>query len=196
VRTDVDDVIRLLLSFGADPNQRGINDWTALHMAVAVRNLLAVQRLLDAGADSDLRTRIDDCDTPLEAARSAGLDVYAELLERKGASLDKRLRSGLTLLADVPGTGDVVRRQHNYAIILRLWLNNGEPVRWRIPWGRGDVATLEDEGATLGTDGMRVGGMRRLRIAPQLAYGERGVPEVIPPNAVLTAEIMILGPSL
>ena len=42
-RTDVDDVLRLLLSSGADPNQRGINDYTPLHMAVAERNLLAVQ---------------------------------------------------------------------------------------------------------------------------------------------------------
>jgi FKBP-type peptidyl-prolyl cis-trans isomerase len=39
---------------------------------------------------------------------------------------------------------------------------------------------------------MRVGGMRRLEIAPHLAYGDRGVPGVIPSNAVLTAEIAIL----
>ena len=42
-RTDVDEILRLLLSFGADPNQRGINDHTALHMAVAQRDPLAVQ---------------------------------------------------------------------------------------------------------------------------------------------------------
>ena len=29
-RTDVDEIIRLLLSFGVDPNQRGINDYTWL----------------------------------------------------------------------------------------------------------------------------------------------------------------------
>jgi FKBP-type peptidyl-prolyl cis-trans isomerase len=40
---------------------------------------------------------------------------------------------------------------------------------------------------------MRVGGMRRLEIAPHLAYGERGVPGIIPANALLTAEIAILG---
>ena len=50
-RTDVDDIIRLLLSFGADPNQRGINDYTPLHMAVGEHNPLAVQILLDGGAD-------------------------------------------------------------------------------------------------------------------------------------------------
>src|ERR1044072_3323767 len=50
-RRDVDDVLRLLLSFGADPNQRGINDYTPLHMAVGEGNALAVQILLDGGAD-------------------------------------------------------------------------------------------------------------------------------------------------
>jgi ankyrin repeat protein len=69
-RRDVDDVIRLLLSSGCDPNQRGINDYTPLHMAVAERNALAVQILLDGGGDPDLRTRIDDCETPLEMARA------------------------------------------------------------------------------------------------------------------------------
>ena len=72
-RPDVVDIVRLLLSFGADPQQRGINDYTALHMAVAERNALAAQMLLDAGANPDLRTRIDDCDTPAEMAEAAGL---------------------------------------------------------------------------------------------------------------------------
>jgi FKBP-type peptidyl-prolyl cis-trans isomerase len=39
---------------------------------------------------------------------------------------------------------------------------------------------------------MHVGGMRRLEIAPRLAYGERGVPGIVPPNAVITAEITVL----
>jgi len=80
-RTDVDEIIRVLLASGADPNQRGINDYTALHMAVAERNALAVDLLLDGGADPDIRTRIDDCETPAEMARSAGLTDIAALLE-------------------------------------------------------------------------------------------------------------------
>ena len=54
------DLITLLLSFGADPNQRGVNDYTSLHMAVSERNLPAVGILLEAGANPRLRTRIDD----------------------------------------------------------------------------------------------------------------------------------------
>ena len=69
-RPDVVDVMSRLLDAGADPNQRGLNDWTALHMAVNETNVEAVRLLLARGADRDLRTRIDDCDTPLEMARA------------------------------------------------------------------------------------------------------------------------------
>ena len=210
-RSDVDDVMRLLLSFGADPNQRGINDYTPLHMAVAVRNARAVQILLDGGADPELHTRIDECETAREMARSAGFTEIEELLARTGRPVGRRLRSGLTLLADVPGTGEPVRRQHNYRVRLRLWLNRGEPVRWQVASGPIDVARLEDDGASLvtevridrrslinglfyGMEGMRVGGMRRLEIAPHLAYGDQGVPGTIPPAAVLIAEITVLEP--
>jgi len=70
-RTDVDDILRLLLSFSADPNQRGLNDYTPLHTAVAEGNAAAVQILLEANADPELRTRIDECATPLEMAQAA-----------------------------------------------------------------------------------------------------------------------------
>lgn len=83
-RTDVDEILKLLLRFGADPNQRGINDYTPLHMAVAARDALAVQILLEGGADPDLRTRIDECETPHEMARAAGLTAIAEMLTRRG----------------------------------------------------------------------------------------------------------------
>lgn len=82
-RTDVEAIVELLLAFGADPNQRGINDYTALHMAVGERNEAAVRRLLNAGADPDARTRIDDYETPLDIAKAAGLSAIVELLEGK-----------------------------------------------------------------------------------------------------------------
>ncbi len=208
-RADVDRIVRLLLAFGADPNQRGINDYTPLHMAVAERNALAVQILLDGGADPDLRTRIDDCETPLELAKAAGHADIAAILERKGRPAHRRLRSGLAVLAEMPGTGEPVRRQHDYRIRLRLWLPDGTPVRWREPWGPVTTAALEDNGETLvttvrlnrgalinglfyGVEGMRIGGTRRLEIAPHLAYGRQGVAGIIPPGAALTAEITIL----
>lgn len=115
-------------------------------------------------------------------------------------------RSGITLLEDRPGDGAAIERGRIYRIRLKMWLNKGEPIRWERPWGMIDRARLEDEGATAitdlrvdreqllpglfqGIDGMRIGGRRRLRISPHLAYGERGIPGRVPANAVIVAEI-------
>ena len=118
------------------------------------------------------------------------------------------MRSGIDLITDVPGAGAPVRRHQWYQIRLNLWLHRGDAVRWTALWGT-QPARLEDDGATLvthvridrgqliaglfyGCEGMNVGGTRRLQIAPHLAFREEGVPGVIPPNALLTAEIEIL----
>ena len=81
-RSDVAEMVRLLLQFGANPDIRGINDFTPLHMAVAVRDSDAIHILLESGANPELRTRIDDCATPLEIAQQAGLAAIADLLTR------------------------------------------------------------------------------------------------------------------
>ncbi len=53
--------------------------------------------------------------------------------------------------------------------------------------GKGSVIKGVDEGILL----MRVGGLRRLIIPSSLAFGERGVPGVIPPNAKLFVDIKV-----
>ncbi len=115
-------------------------------------------------------------------------------------------RSGIRILDDAPGAGAPVERQRVYRVRLKLWLNNGDPVVWERPFGLVDRARLEDDGATVvtdlrvdrenlfaglfqGIDGMRVGGRRKLKISPHLAYGARGIPGRVPPNAVIVAEI-------
>ena len=85
-RPDVLEVMKLLLAFKSDPNQRGINDYTPLHMAVAEGNLAAVELLLGSGADPLLRTRIDDYETAREMAEHAGHDSIVRFLALHEAS--------------------------------------------------------------------------------------------------------------
>jgi len=121
----------------------------------------------------------------------------------------QEMRSGIQITDDIPGAGPLVERRRTYQVRVRLRLNKGDAIRWKAPWGLTKRARLEDDGATLITDvridrvnlinglfygieGMRVGGTRKLRISPHMAYRERGIPGVIPENAVLLAEISIL----
>ena len=43
-----------------------------------------------------------------------------------------------------------------------------------------------------GVEGMRVGGRRRLRVGPHIAYRGQGVPGVVPPNAKLTFDVELI----
>ena len=39
--------------------------------------------------------------------------------------------------------------------------------------------------------GMKAGGYRKVRIGPHLAYRDKGIPDLIPPGAVLVVEIWL-----
>ncbi len=122
-----------------------------------------------------------------------------------------KLESGIKLLEDVPGTGAVARKGDRVTYNLRLFLNQGEEVpldelqkdrlsndQLRV---EGDREVI-DRVVTLGKrevvpaverslTGMRVGGYRKLRASPHLAYRQAGIPGLIPENAVLIVELWL-----
>jgi peptidylprolyl isomerase len=64
--------------------------------------------------------------------------------------------------------------------------DRGQPFGFVI--GRGKVIAGWDEGVM----GMKVGGRRQLIITPELGYGARGVPGLIPPESTLLFDVELL----
>ena len=82
-RSDRPELLKLLLAFGADIQQRGVNDYTPLHYAAAQNDGPMIEFLLAHGADPDAKTRIDDGATPLEEAQLLGKKEAVERLKTK-----------------------------------------------------------------------------------------------------------------
>ena len=120
-----------------------------------------------------------------------------------------RLSSGLEMLDDRAGAGRAAERGDRVVYNVRIFLNRGDEVPLNetqaqaLPQHmlRGDdgrvfvdhTIVLGSREAVAGIEralvGMKYGGYRKVRIGPHLAYRDKGIPGLIPPNAVLIVEI-------
>ena len=125
-------------------------------------------------------------------AETSGGDASEESSCPEG---EQEVTEGLTYVEIECGDGDVAETGDTVAVHYTGTLEDGtefdsskdgDPFSFTI--GAGGVI----EGWEQGVPGMRVGGVRELTIAPELAYGESGAGGVIPPGATLTFEIELI----
>jgi FKBP-type peptidyl-prolyl cis-trans isomerase len=105
-------------------------------------------------------------------------------------------KSGLKYIELKEGEGAAAKAGDTVSVHYTGWLKDGkkfdssldrkQPFEFEL--GKGRVIKGWDEGVA----GMKPGGKRKLIIPPELAYGKRGAPGAIPPDAELTFEVELL----
>jgi len=119
--------------------------------------------------------------------------------------------SGLKLLEEREGEGTPTKKGDRVLFNMRLFLNKGDEVPLNETQAKHlpkemirvvDGVTLIDRPIVLGRReaiagvehalmGMKVGGYRKVRVSPHLAYRDKGIPDLIPPDAVLIVELWL-----
>jgi FKBP-type peptidyl-prolyl cis-trans isomerase len=90
------------------------------------------------------------------------------------------------------GDGPIAERGAKVDVRYDLFLNRGDPVQENQHYSFRVGKRRAIPGLELGVEGMRVGGERRLRVGPHLAYRHQAIPGVGPGRAVLQFHVTLL----
>lgn len=135
----------------------------------------------------------DGCNSSDEASKEASNNQVSET-EKIGTTPEKK--ATLQKIDINEGDGQVAEAGQRVIVHYTGTLEDGtkfdssrdrkSPFTFNL--GGGQVIKGWDEGV----QGMKIGGTRKLIIPPHLAYGKRGVPNVIPQDATLIFEVELL----
>ncbi len=161
--------------------------------------LVAVLWLAAAGCQQSAENQMPAAGNGGTAADTgaAAMDQQADAAAAAPAAEEVKLPNGLVYQDLVVGDGAVAEKGMKATVHYTGWLTDGtkfdssvdrgQPFSFTL--GQGQVIKGWDEGV----QGMRVGGKRKLTIPPDMAYGARGYPPVIPPGSTLVFEVQLLG---
>jgi FKBP-type peptidyl-prolyl cis-trans isomerase len=119
--------------------------------------------------------------------------------------------SGLKLLDDREGDGPSAQKGDRVMFHMRLFLNKGDEIPLNETQAKHlpkemirvvDDVPFVDRTIVLGSReaiagvehaliGMKVGGYRKVRVSPHLAYRDKGISDLVPPDAVLIVELWL-----
>jgi FKBP-type peptidyl-prolyl cis-trans isomerase (trigger factor) len=122
-----------------------------------------------------------------------------------------KLKRGIKLLEEGEGTGEPTRKGDRVVYNLKMFLNQGDeiPLNERqaehLPTEMVRIMNgtrLVDHRTTLGSRealagveysliGMKKGGYRKVQVSPHLAFRDKGLPDLVPANAVLVVELWL-----
>ncbi len=131
-------------------------------------------------------------DDPVSPKDPTEVDFAASL----GIDLDQMTKtaSGLYYQDLLVGDGEEAEATDEVTVHYTGWLDTGQVFDSSVD---GDPISLPLSGVIPGwregVTGMKVGGKRKLVIPPDLAYGQKGVPGVIPQYATLIFDVELLG---
>ena len=108
----------------------------------------------------------------------------------------KKRDDGIKVWDVKEGTGEEVKTGDTITMHYTLWLTDGKFIQSsKTDGGKPFTASLKKgliKGWQVAVPGMKPGGKRLLHIPPEMAYGKRGSPGAIPPDATLVFEIELV----
>ena len=108
----------------------------------------------------------------------------------------KKISNNIDILSDTPGLGKIIQDHYKVTVHYKGMFEDG--TEFDSSYKRNKPFVFQFglrqviEGWEIGLKDMKVGGIRKIKIPPNLAYGKKGVKNLIPPNSFLIFDIEVL----